>query len=150
MALGGAACAAMVMVMIRILSRTDEPVTLIAYQGIGVGLLVLPLAIYFWKTPTLPELVLLLMIGGVSVFAQMGNILAFRAGEASSVAPVEYVRLIYAVAIGFFVFGHWPEPSVFIGAAIIIGAAVYTIQREARLGKKQMAVEREGTGGLPR
>jgi len=148
MALTGAACAAMVMIIIRVLSRTDKPITLLAYQGVGVGLLVMPLAIYYWQTPTLPELVLLMIIGGVSIFAQMGNILAFRAGEASSVAPVEYVRLIYAVAIGFFAFGHWPDARVFIGAGIIIGAAVYTIHRESRLGKKQASVDRVGTGGL--
>lgn len=150
MSLGGAACAAMVMVIIRKLSQIDRPLTILSYQGIGVGLLVTPLAIYFWKTPTWPELGLLLLIGGVSVIAQMGNILAFRAGEASSVAVVEYVRLIYAVAIGFFVFGNWPDRTVFIGAAIIIGAAIYTILREARIGKKPTPEAPENSGGLPR
>ena len=149
MALGGAGCAAMVMILLRILTREDKPITLLTYQGLGVGILVTPLAIYFWKTPTMAELGLLLVIGGVSVFAQMGNILAFRAGEASFVAPIEYVRIIYAVAIGFFAFGHWPDMVVFIGAAIIIGAAVYTMQREARLGKKPKPETVETTGGLP-
>lgn len=150
MAVGGAACAAMVMVIIRILTRIDKPVTILSYQGIGVGLLVTPMAIYYWQTPTLPELGLLLLIGGVSVFAQMGNILAFRAGEASSIAVVEYIRLIYAVAIGFLVFGNWPDTTVFVGAAVIIGAAVYTILREAQLGKKPVPATTESSGGLPR
>lgn len=136
MALGGAACAAMVMVIIRKVSQIDRPLTIMAYQAIGVGLLITPPAIYFWKTPTLEELGLLFVIGAVSIFAQLGNILAFRAGEASSIAVVEYVRLVYAVILGLVVFAHWPEPEVFVGAAIIIGASVYTIRREAQLGKK--------------
>lgn len=150
MSLGGAACAAMVMVIIRKLSQVDKLITIMSYQVIGVGLLVTPVAIYFWKTPTWAEIGLLLLIGGVSVIAQMGNILAFRAGEASSVAVVEYVRLIYAVAIGFFVFGNWPDKTVFIGAAIIIGAAIYTILRESRIGKKPAPETPESSGGLPR
>lgn len=132
-AMAGAACAAMVMVLIRKITQSDRPVTILAFQAIGVGFAVAIPAVIFWKTPSLNELVLLGAIGAVSIFAQLGNILAYRAGEASAVAPVEYTRLLYAVAAGYVIFGDWPDWIVFVGAAIIIGSSFYTMRREARV-----------------
>ena len=136
MALAGACSAALVMVLIRKLSQRDKPSTILLYQALGVGALIAPLAIWNWVTPSLEDLVLLLAIGAVSVVAQMANIHAYRAGEASVMAGLDYIRLLYAVALGFVLFGEWPDIYVFAGAGIIIAAALYTIHREARLGRR--------------
>lgn len=142
MAIAGAAAAALVMVIIRKLTRTDKPVTILTYQAVGIGLLTLPPTIWFWKTPTLEELFLLVAIGAVSLVGQMSNIYAFRAGEASAIAPLDYLRLLYATIFGLIWFDEWPEPKVFIGAAIIIGAALYTMRRELQVAReKQKAVK---------
>lgn len=140
-ALGGAACAGVVMVLIRIISQTDRPVTILAYQAIGIGVLMVPPAIWFWKTPTLEETILLLVLGMVSLVAQMCNILGFRAGEASAIASFDYVRLIFAVLIGYLIFSDWPALHVFAGAAIIIAASAYTLRREQRLALKRAREE---------
>ncbi|MGD9866647.1 MAG: DMT family transporter [Hyphomicrobiales bacterium] len=141
MALAGAACNGLVMVIIRKLTRTDRPITILAFQVVGVGLLMLPPAIWFWRTPTLFELAILAGIGVVSVMSQLGNIFAFRAGEASAIAPLDYSRLLYAIAIGMLVFGDWPGPHVFAGGAIVAAAGIYTFYRERKLGQV--------TSGLP-
>ncbi|GAB4226299.1 MAG: DMT family transporter [Methyloligellaceae bacterium] len=133
MAAGGAACAALVMIIIRILSQSDRPITILSYQAIGVGLLMLPPALWFWRTPSVEEIRLLAAIGGVSVLAQLCNIYAFRAGEASAIAPLDYARLVWATLLGFLIFSEWPQPHVFAGAAIIIAAGVYTMYRERKV-----------------
>lgn len=137
MAVGGAAAAGLVMVIIRKLTRTDKPVTILTYQAIGIGLLTLPPTIWFWKAPTLEELFLLVAIGAVSLVGQMCNIYAFRAGEASAIAPLDYLRLFYVTIFGLIWFDEWPEPKVFIGAAIIIGAALYTMRRELQVARQK-------------
>lgn len=137
LAIGGAACAGIVMVLIRILSRTDRPVTILAYQAIGIGLLMTPAAILFWKMPTLEDMILLLALGVVSSLGQMCNIFGFRAGEASAIAPFDYMRLLFAVLIGYLVFNDWPAPHVFAGALIIVSASAYTMHREQRLAAKR-------------
>ena len=131
-ALGSAICVSGVMIVIRILARTDQPVTILTYQAVGVGLLMLPPAILFWVWPSFEELLLLLGIGVLSAAAQYLMILAMKAGEASALAPLEYTRLIFAAVIGFWLFAEWPEPRVWIGAAIIILASLYTLHRERR------------------
>ena len=100
--------------------------------------------VWFWKTPDAAELLLLVGIGIVSLLTQMCNIFAFRAAEASAIAAIDYTRLIWGIMIGFLVFSEWPELHVFLGAAIIIGAALYTMHRESRLARRQPMPPRSG------
>lgn len=141
MAVGGAACAGLVMVIIRLLTQTDKPITILAYQAVGVGLLMVPPSIWFWRTPTLGELGLLAAIGAVSAIAQMVNIYAFRAAEASAIAPLDYTRLVWAIGLGLVLFGEWPDVQVFAGAVIIVSAGLYTMYREQILGKQRRTKE---------
>lgn len=136
MAIGSAAAAGLVMIIIRILTRTDKPVTILTYQAIGIGLLMIPPTIWFWKMPNTEEWILLIAIGVFSLLGQMSNIYAFRAGEASAIAPLDYLRLFFGTFIGLAMFNEWPEPKVFIGAAVIIGAALYTMQRELKVARE--------------
>lgn len=128
----GAAAAGCVMVIIRLLSRTDPGHTILAYQAIGVGLVMAVPAMLFWVAPTPREWVLLVAIGVVSYFAQRANILAYKWGEASLLASLDYIRLLYATLLGWVLFGNLPGSSTWIGAGIIVLASIYTVHREAR------------------
>ena len=135
MAVGGAATAALVMTIVRYLARQELPITLLYYQTVLVGLMALPFAIAEWVTPNREEWLLLLAIGGLSAVAQIMNIRAFRIGEAAFLAALDYSRLLWATLFGFLLFAERPSTATLLGAAVIIGAAIYTIRREARLGK---------------
>jgi len=134
-ALGSAVCVSLVMIVIRILAQIDRPVTILTYQAVGVGVLMIPPTIWFWVTPTLREWGLLIGIGVLSAIAQYLNILAMKVGEASALAPLEYTRLIFATALGFWLFLEWPEPRVWIGAAVIVVASLYVMHRERRAAR---------------
>jgi len=136
LALLGAACAGLVMIVVRLLTRTDPPVTILTYQAIGVGLIMLVPAVMTWHAPTIGEWGLLILIGIVSWAAQMSNIRAFRAGEATAIASLDYTRLLYATILGVAVFGNWPRLETLLGAAVIIAASVYTVRREAKRGRE--------------
>ena len=53
----------------------------------------------------------------------------------SAVAPFEYLRLPFAVFMGWLVWGQMPEIWTYVGAAIVIASALYIAQREAQLAK---------------
>ena len=131
-ALIGAAAAGAVMVIIRLLSRSDSSETILAWQAIGVGLCMAVPAFVQWIAPTPGEWLLLAMIGVVSYFSQKANIYAFSHGEASMLASLDYVRLLYATLLGWFLFAELPGKATWIGAAIIVLASIYTVRREAR------------------
>lgn len=141
----GAAAAGMVMIILRYLSRFERPMTIMSFQVIFVGVLMLPAALYFWIEPTREEWLLMLGIGITSFFGQWCNIRAFRVGEATAIASLDYTRLIYATLFGLIIFSEWPTLETLIGASIIIGASLYTVLREAQLGK-QLARSADGRG----
>jgi len=144
-ALVAAVLLAMELVMIKILTSKESVFQLI-YVANGAALVISSaVVIWFWQTPTLYEFGLLAGLGAVSILVQTFNIHAYRAGEASAIASLDYTRLVYALIIGLLLFGDWPDETVFIGAAIIIAAALYTIHREARAGQKLTRID-ENTG----
>lgn len=147
MAIVGAASAGMVMVIIRKLTRVDSPSTILAYQAVGVGIVMAVPAYIQWIPPTPTQWALLAAIGIVSYFAQKANILAFSYGEASLLASLDYVRLLYATLFGWFLFNEMPSASTWVGAGIIIMAAVYTVYRERRQ-KQRLASDPIGRGQL--
>jgi drug/metabolite transporter (DMT)-like permease len=130
MAVAGAACAGAVLVIIRLMSRRDSPTTILAWQAIGVGIAIAIPAIYFWKWPTPIEWILLIGMGIASFGAQMTNIISYKWGEASLLASLDYVRLLYATLLGWLIFSTLPGASTWIGASIIVFASVYTVWRE--------------------
>lgn len=147
-ALIGAAGAGAVMVVIRLLTRTEKTTSILTYQALGVGLAVLLPGIYYWQAPTAFEWGILIVMGLISYVAQILNINAYRYGEASVMASLDYVRLIYSVFFGYFLFNTLPDIWTWLGAMIIIGASIYTIHRE---GQNQQVILRtpEGRGKTP-
>ena len=142
-ALAGAAGAGLVMVVIRRLSRTDSNMTILTYQAVFVGLAMALPAAWTWAAPTLAEWGLIALLGLFSVVGQWLNIQGYRMGEASVMAVLDYMRLIYATLLGWLFFAQLPDRYTWIGAAIVIAAAVYIIYREAQ--KKRNVLR--GPGG---
>lgn len=127
-----AACAGSVMILIRIMSRNDTPTTILSWQALGVGFAMAPLAWWYWVWPTLTQWSVLIAMGVVSYMAQMANIYAFKFGEASLLASLDYSRLLYATLFGYLIYETLPGIETLIGAAIIIATSIYTIWREAK------------------
>ena len=139
----GAASAGFVMVIIRLLSRTEPSNTILAFQVLGVGIVMAIPAYWQWLDPTATEWLILIGIGFVSYIAQKANIYAYKYGEASMLASLDYVRLIYATALGWVLFGQLPQTATWVGAGIIVLASIYTIHREA---KRQQSLARDPDG----
>ena len=59
---------------------------------------------------------------------------SYRHAEASTVAPFEYTSMILGIAVGYLAFGDVPTIHMVIGGAIVIGAGIFIIWREHRLG----------------
>ena len=67
------------------------------------------------------------------------SVMVMRVGEISFVAPFRYTALIWALLLGWFVFGEWPAPLTMLGAAIVVGSGLFTLYREAKLARRKSA-----------
>lgn len=135
LALGDALSIALLITILKRLPASETPLIMLFYYGVIATALVAPPAVYFWQWPQPIEWVYLFIIGAMGALSQYWWILAFKAGEASAVAPFDYLRLLFAGAIGFVIFSELPDHWTLIGAALIIGSTIYIAQREARLGR---------------
>jgi drug/metabolite transporter (DMT)-like permease len=116
----------------RSLTRTESTPTILAWVGLVTFAGSLPFALLAWEWLGLVDWLILL---GVALIAP-GIIWlvteALRAGEASAVAPFQYLRLIFVAAIAWLVWGEAPDAWGWLGAAIILGGAVVVTVAEAR------------------
>jgi len=134
-ALGGALLNAVTVCVVKSLTGSESSATMLVMVTIwGTVLLLLP-AIVVWQAPTLLEWLLALALGSLATMGQYCIIRAYTAGEATAVAPFDYLRLPFSVLLGFWIFAEIPSVWTLVGALIIIGSTLYIARREAQLGK---------------
>lgn len=74
-------------------------------------------------------------------------IMAMRTGDISAVAPFRYTALLWAILLGYLVFGDVPDALMTIGATIIVLSGLYAFYRERARGKPRVVAA--STSGLP-
>lgn len=123
---------ALMMVTIRQLGKTENPLTIVFYFAlIGIVLFgaVLP---FFWVQPTLWEWLGLAAVGMIGVMFQLILTHAYRHAPASSLAPFGYSSILWSTLLGYFIWDQLPGPRMLTGAAIVIASGLYIVYRETR------------------
>lgn len=129
--------AGVAVISVRKLSQTESTATLLFYQALFVGVLAgIPL-LWLWVTPDLKGTLFLLTMGVLATVGQWVGVKALRLGEASVIGNIQYMQLIYAAILGYFVFNEVPDIYTICGAAIIVGSAIYIFHRETLSKKKK-------------
>ena len=119
-------------ITVRILARTDSSqamvVWLMALMALGAGALAWP----HWQPLRAEHAWLILGLGAFGALGQYLITEAFRLGEASLLAPLEYTALAWGVLLDLLVWGVLPAAVTWLGAAIIVGSGLYLIHREGQ------------------
>lgn len=132
LALLGAFATALIFIIVRSLTVSEAPLTIVSYQAILVGLLVLPLALADWTPLTSSEWILAVAIGVTGLLAQVAAIRALRAAPASLIAPTDYTRLVWAMLFGFLFFAEIPTPYSALGATLIVLSALAVLTEKKK------------------
>jgi drug/metabolite transporter (DMT)-like permease len=130
-ALGGSLLISVNIAIVRWLSSTEKPETIIFYFGIIGGALMCAPAMLVWRNPSWEAWGLLGLASLAGTLAQSCSVRGWATGEHSVLAPVQYVQLVFAAAFGFVVFSELPDEWTIVGASIIVGATLYIARREA-------------------
>jgi drug/metabolite transporter (DMT)-like permease len=139
LALCAAACYALGQLWLRRLSGKERGYNILFYSSFYSGLVGIVPAILEWKSPSFHDWLLFLLQGSCSAIAQLCMIRAFKIGEASLLAPLEYTALLWATILGFAFWGQLPSIEVLGGAGIIIASSLYIAHREMQLGRRRRA-----------
>ena len=126
-----AVLAAFALLALRRMSGAEHALTITFYFFATSSTLALTtLAFDSWPRPNSSQWILLGLIGFFGVLGQLFMSYTYRHAEASLVAPLDYVNMLLAVAIGFYVFGEVPHLSTWLGAPLVIASGGIILWRE--------------------
>jgi len=77
-----------------------------------------------------------MLFGWLGLLGGLGHYLvikAFQLGNAAVIAPLGYVELLGSTVLGYVIFGNFPDPWTWMGAAVIIASGAYIALRERRV-----------------
>jgi drug/metabolite transporter (DMT)-like permease len=130
LALLGSATGAVTMLLQRRMSAV-ESTHVITFYTLGLSALVLvPTLFVSWGAPTPLQLLGLVVMGLASGLCQYLTVRAFYHAPASTLAPVTYTKMLWAVVIGVVWFGDVPTVAVLAGATVVIVATLLVMRRE--------------------
>ena len=130
----GATFMALAHIFIRKLTKTETASAIVFYFTISScfwSALTVP---FGWVIPNMFTFGILILAGLLGGFGQIFLTTAYKYSEASMVAPFEYISILFAIVLGYFVFGELPTLTVLVGSLVVISAGILIIWREHRLG----------------
>ncbi|WP_297770018.1 DMT family transporter [uncultured Roseovarius sp.] len=140
-----AGCFAIYMILTRRMATRMHPITLQVYTGLAALVLATPILWAFdgsgvepldpaW--PTGPVLWFLVGLGVVATLSHVCLSFALSLAPASLLAPLQYLEIVAATVLGFYIFGDLPDAMSFAGIALIVASGLYVFLRERQIGRR--------------
>lgn len=99
-----------------------------------------------WVSLSLVSAAKVTAAGAFLIVGYICAVSAMRWGDVGLVAPFRYTSLLWAIVLGYAVFGDLPDGWTLVGAAIVVAAGVFTLLRERRLVRTQTISETGNRG----
>ena len=129
-ALSGAIFGSLVVMMIKLLSRTEPTMVIMFYFALFTTLFAFIPAVMTWQAPSWTQLALLVLCGVLGIVGQGLFTHGVGLGETSFVMPFDYLRIVYSFVIGFVWFAEVPGFWSFACAAVIIASSLYLLRTQ--------------------
>ena len=124
--------------MAKKLTQTDNTMTITFWQAAGLIPATFILATQVWEWPTMDQLFMFLLIAIAGTMTHWFLNEALKRAEISALLPLDYLRLIWSVSLGFIFFDELPHAGLWLGAALILGASTYIGVRQSKKKKKEL------------
>jgi drug/metabolite transporter (DMT)-like permease len=133
-AFGAAMFSALAMLFLRSMSGSggEHPITITFYFSATTMVCGALTAVAGWPMPTPEQWLFIGLVGVFGVTGQLLMTLSYRYAEVSTIAPLDYTNLLWAVLLGYYFFGEVPHWSMWIGAPLVIAAGLIILWREYR------------------
>ncbi|MFK7763070.1 MAG: DMT family transporter [Roseobacter sp.] len=120
----------------KVMAGEVKPSVVVAMLSIIVTIVLAPFAFANWVTPSTTDLILLFVVACFATAGHYTMTLAFAAAPLTVTQPVTFTQLIWAVLLGYFVFGEAVDIWVLVGGVLILGSVSFITWREAVLKRK--------------
>lgn len=130
-ALTSATMFALYSLLTRFAARRDSAATSFFWTGTVGAVAMTAVGLWFWEPMTGRDALLMAALCVTGVTGHWLLIKCYEVAEASAVQPFAYFQLVFATAVGVWLFGETLEIHVVAGAAIVVAAGLFTLWREA-------------------
>lgn len=127
--LAAAVMFALYSMLTRFAARKDTAATSFFWTGTVGAVAITLVGVWFWEPMTRLDWALMAALCLLGSTGHFLLIKTYEVAEASAVQPLAYLQMVFAAAIGIWVFGETLEPHVAVGAAIVIAAGLFTLWR---------------------
>ena len=117
-------------ITVRKLALRDSPEAMVFWFLVLLAVFAGAIAAFDWRPVQREHLWVIAGIGLTGALGQVALTHAFRLGEASQIAPLEYAALVWVVLLDLALWQALPDGMTWVGAAIIIASGLYLIRRE--------------------
>lgn len=111
-------------VLTRYAGRDEDPMALLFYMGLFACLFATPALPFVWSSLAWWEWGMVALGGVFGTLAHFLLIEAFRRAPTALVSPMMYSQIVFAILLGFVVFGEVPTVMTLIGAAIVAASGI--------------------------
>ena len=125
----------MAITLIKVLAKTESSVTQTVYMGLFLTPITFVPALFVWEWPEPEHYLWFAAIGIVGTFGHIAFAQAVKLADSTAVLPLDFLRLIWASLVGFFLFAEVPDTRSWLGGAVIFASATYIAFRESRLAR---------------
>ena len=125
-----ALCYALSAITVRFLARTDNTQSMMLWLLVLMTVGNAVIAIPSWTPLHASHAWTIAFVGVAGAFGQYAITEAFRTGEASALAPLEYTALLWGVLLDLSLWGVLPDGMTWVGAGIIVASGLYLMRRE--------------------
>jgi drug/metabolite transporter (DMT)-like permease len=132
-ALAGSVTNAGTMIQTRHLTKSETTSSIVFYFSLICALSGLVTWPFGWIAPTGVEFAVLVAVGFLGGMGHIFLTESYRYASASMVAPFDYTSMIWALLLGYAMFGETPTAMIVAGSAIIAAAGLFVIWREHQL-----------------
>jgi drug/metabolite transporter (DMT)-like permease len=130
-ALGNAIMYGSVTVAVRGMTATEPPKTLLMWQMATIAGFHSLLLVFGFRWPAPLDAAMLLASGVTNALGQYVWTRSLALAPTMAVGPFYYLMLVWALAIGFLVWGDVPGWTLLVGSAIVVGSGLYLLWHEA-------------------
>jgi drug/metabolite transporter (DMT)-like permease len=121
-----------VTVAVRGMTATESPNTLLMWQMVTMAVCHSFLLLFGFKWPTLADAAMMSFGGIANAAAQYVWTKALLLAPASAVSPFYYLMLVWAMVIGFIVWGDAPTTALLIGSAVVVASGLVLLWYETK------------------
>lgn len=144
---GSAIFGALASIIVRKIGNDERSVVLLLYPMAANYIVVGALMIAVYKPMPIVDVGAAALISAMGFVAGLFLIAAYKSGEATIVAPMQYSQILWATAYGYLLFDEGVDRYTVIGAGIIIASGIYIVLRESAKSGSQTPVLRTKARG---